>query len=99
VAILVTELPGGATTPLADQLARSSDTIHQNISEGCGYRSDRQLAKYLRQALGSTDEVQNDLETLHRRRLLTPDREHLLADVKVIAKKLWRFIDTVSADR
>lgn len=98
VAILVTKIPGGRSGAMGDQLARSADSIHQNISEGCGYNSDRQLAKYLRQARGSTDEVQDDLETLQRRRLLAANHEHLLKDANVIARMLSRLIDTISGD-
>ena len=99
VAIIVDEeIPDGRTSSMGDQLIRSSDSIHQNIAEGCGYGSDRQLRKYLKQALGSTDEVQDDLEALQRRQLLKPQREHLLEDAKILAKKLSRFIDTVSGE-
>jgi four helix bundle protein len=96
VAEFVEELPGGRSSSTGDQLARSADSIHENISEGCGYDNDRQLAKYLRQARGSTDEVQDQLEALKRRHELPVEREHLLADAKVIAKKLSRFINRVS---
>lgn len=98
VAIVVTEIPGGASGPMGDQMSRSSNSIPRNIAEGCGYDSDRQLAKYLRHALGSTDELQNDLETLHRRRLLGPDRVHLLRDANLVARKLRCFIDKLSGD-
>lgn len=67
VAILVTEIPGGASGAMGDQMSRSSNSIPRNIAEGCGYDSDRQLAKYLRHALGSTDELQSDLETPGRK--------------------------------
>jgi four helix bundle protein len=96
VAILVTEIPGGASGPMGDQMRRSSDSIPRNIAEGCGYDSDRQLAKYLRQALGSTDELQNDLDTLRRRKLLKADRVHLVNDANLVARKLRRFIDKLS---
>ena len=56
----------------ADQLLRAADAIHENIAEGCGFNSDPQLAKYLRQARGSADELQDELETLVRRRLILP---------------------------
>ena len=95
VATLVAELPGGRSSAIGDQLSRSADSIHQNISEGCGYDTDRQLAKFLRQARGSTDEVQDELETLQRRRLLPGGYTHLLGDAKLIAKKLSRLIETV----
>lgn len=95
IGLFVAELPGGRLSAIRDQLARSADSIHENISEGCGYDSDRQLAKFLRQARRSADEVQDELETLQRRRLLPLERVHLLADAKVIAKKLSRLIRRV----
>ena len=99
IAIVVDEeVPGGRAGAMGDQLSRSADSIPRNIAEGCGYDSDRQLVKYLRQSLGSTDEVQNDLEALQRRRLLSEARVHLIADAKLIAKKLHCFIDRVAGD-
>ena len=95
VATLVIELPGGRTSAMGDQISRAADSIHQNISEGAGFDSDRQFAKYLRQARGSADEVQDDLEALHRRGLLPPNYAHLTANAKLIAKKLTRLIKTL----
>jgi four helix bundle protein len=92
------ELPGGRSSAIGDQLARRADSIHQNISGGCGYDTDGQLAKYLRQARDSADEVQDDLETLIRRKLLRPERAHLIADAKLIAKKLSRLIKRGGGD-
>lgn len=99
VALVVDEeVPGGRSGAMGDQLSRSADSIPRNIAEGCGYNSDRQLVKYLRQSLGSPDEVQNDLETLKRRNLLSEQRVHLIADAKLIAKKLHAFIDRIKGD-
>jgi len=58
---------------------RAVDAIHENIAEGCGFNSDPQLAKYLRQARGSADETQDELKTLTRRGFITPEFEDLLA--------------------
>jgi four helix bundle protein len=79
----------------ADQITRAVDAIHENIAEGCGFNSDPQLAKYLRQARGSADEVQDQLETFARRRLILPEYEDVLPATQVLCKKLSRFIDTV----
>lgn len=95
ITALVNQIPGRKASAIGDQLTRSADSIHQNIAEGCGYNNDRQLAKYLRQARGSADEVQDDLETLDRRGFLSPDHAHLIGDAKLIAKKLSRLIDTI----
>jgi four helix bundle protein len=78
-----------------DQITRSADAIHENIAEGCGFNSDPQLAKYLRQALGSADEVQDELETLQRRRLLPQADADLLPAVKLICRKTSTFLQTV----
>ena len=52
IAIVIDEeVPGGLESEMGDQLARSSNSIARNIAEGCGYNSDRQLLKYLRQAM------------------------------------------------
>ena len=92
---LVTELGSRIRAHTADQLCRAADAIHENIAEGCGFRSDPQLAKYLRQARGSGDEVQDELETLERRGQILPGFEELLPKCQLLCKKLARFIDAV----
>jgi four helix bundle protein len=71
----------------------------KNIAEGCGFNSDPQLAKYLRQARGSADELQDELETLARRGLILSGFEDLLPAAQVLCRKLSRFIDTVDHRR
>jgi four helix bundle protein len=83
----------------ADQILRAADGIHENIAEGCGYNSDRQLAKYLRQAIGSTDETQDELGTLMRRRLLPESDYDLLPAAKLIAKKTNALLATVGGKK
>lgn len=68
-----------------------------------GSRLSHLLHHQMAQARGSADELQDDLETLHRRGLLPPDRAHLIATAKLIAKKITRLIDALegrtTADR
>jgi len=78
---------------------RAADAIHENIAEGCGFNSDPQLAKYLRQARGSADETQDELETLARRGLMVPGFEDLLPKNQTLCRKLSRFIETVEPRR
>jgi len=92
---LAGELGSRIRAHTADQLCRAADAIHENIAEGCGFRSDPQLAKYLRQARGSGDEVQDELETLERRGQILPGFEDLLPKSQLLCKKLARFIDAV----
>ncbi len=46
---------------LGDQLRRAAVSVASNIAEGCGAGGDRQLARYLRIARGSVNEVQAQL--------------------------------------
>jgi len=55
----------------------------------------RNSQKYLRQARGSADETQDELETLARRGFITPEFEDLLAKNRTLCRKLSRFIETV----
>jgi hypothetical protein len=57
---LVEQLGARLRPNKADQILRAADAIHENIAEGCGFNSDPQLAKYLRQARGSADETQDE---------------------------------------
>ena len=99
VAELVDRLGPRLRPSLADQITRAADSIHENIAEGCGFNSDPQLAKFLRQARGSADEVQDLLETLNRRGLILEGFEDLLPRSQVLCKKLARFIATVDGQR
>jgi four helix bundle protein len=99
VVLLVDTLGKRLRTSKADQLLRAADAIHENIAEGCGFNSDPQLAKYLRQARGSADELQDELETLARRGLIPQGAEDLLPETQLLCRKLSRFIDTVDHRR
>src|SRR5690348_3841018 len=99
VASLVDHLGPKLRPRNADQLVRAADAIHENIAEGCGFNSDPQLAKYLRQARGSADETQDELETLARRGLIPPGFDDLLPKTGLLCRKLSRFIETVEPRR
>ena len=99
VVLLVDKLGNKLRPSKVDQLLRAADAIHENIAEGCGFNSDPQLAKYLRQARGSADELQDELETIIRRGLMFPGFEDLLPANQVLCRKLSRFIDTVEPRR
>jgi four helix bundle protein len=96
---LVDRLGARLRVSKADQLLRAADAIHENIAEGCGFNTDPQLAKYLRQARGSADETQDELETLARRALLPAGFEDLLPKNRMLCRKLSRFIETVEPRR
>jgi four helix bundle protein len=63
--------PGEERYGLTSQLRRSASSIGSNIAEGCGRRSDREMARFLQIARGSASEVEyqvllaRDLRYLH----------------------------------
>jgi four helix bundle protein len=85
---LVETLPRRVKAALGDQVARAATGIHLNIAEGCGLNTDAQLAKYVRQALGSANEVEDALAKLQRRKLLPPKHQDLIPDAEILRKRL-----------
>ena len=51
---------------LTDQLRRAADSITSNIAEACGRASKKEKAQFLHIALGSANEVDNDLVRARR---------------------------------
>ena len=66
VAEFVETLPRHLRDRAREQLVPAAAGIHENISEGCGLNSDRQLLKFLRQALGTANESEDELLALDR---------------------------------
>ncbi len=61
----VETIRGVSGTILRGQLLRSTFSIQANIAEGSSKRSDREFARYVRIALGSSTESANHLILLH----------------------------------
>jgi len=51
----------GVAPGLRRQILKASSSIPDNLAEGCGFRSRRELAKYANQSYSSAKEVENDL--------------------------------------
>ena len=51
-------LPPAERFGLSSQMRRAASSITANIAEGCGRNGDRELARYVRIALGSANELQ-----------------------------------------
>jgi four helix bundle protein len=97
VAALVSRLPRHAADN-ADQLRRAADSIRRAIAEGCGLGSDPQLLKYLRIALGSANESEDELQALDRRGFVHQDEQHLLETARRLGAMLASFIARVDSD-
>ncbi|MEO5568779.1 MAG: four helix bundle protein [Gemmatimonadaceae bacterium] len=92
---LARRLPPEERKWATEQLVPAARAIHENIAEGCGLNSDRQLNKFLRQALGTANECEDELLTLERRNLLSDADLELLADIRRICAMLAVFIRRV----
>jgi four helix bundle protein len=61
----IESIRGNAGSILRGQLLRSTFSIQSNIAEGSSKRSDREFARYVRIALGSSTESANHLILMH----------------------------------
>ena len=66
----VERIRGESGSILRKQILRSTFSIQANIAEGSSKRSDREFARYIRIALGSTTESANHLILMHDLSLL-----------------------------
>jgi len=77
---------------LKDQLLRAALSILLNIAEGSAKASDKDFNRYLRNALGSTNEVFACLDIAHGVGLIKEeDFKRLSSEVESIAKQLGGF--------
>ncbi len=83
---------------LTAQLRRSCTSVEANIAEGCGRRSDRELARFLRIAMGSATETECHLLIARDLGFLTPERHHELEELLFeVMRMLHAFLATVEA--
>lgn len=55
-------MPRTGNTELIDQIRRSSQSIPANIAEGCGRQTNRDFARFLQIAIGSSTELEYHLQ-------------------------------------
>lgn len=67
--------PSSEVFGLTQQLRRAAVSIPSNIAEGHGRAGDHDFPRFLRMALGSTNEIQTQIELARRFRYLS-DAEH-----------------------
>jgi four helix bundle protein len=82
---------------VTSQLRRAASSIGVNIAEGCGRNSDRELARFLRVALGSANEVDYLLHLARDLGFLREERSQALTtEVSSIKKRLARLAAKLS---
>lgn len=85
---------------LTSQIRRASSSIPANIAEGCGRKSDAELARFLQIAMGSASELEyhlllaSDLQYLKNN-----DYERASSAVIEIKKMLTSFLQKLRAER
>jgi four helix bundle protein len=80
---------------LAEQMRRASKSIPANIAEGYGVRTQRNFARFLSQALGSSDEMEVHLDFAKDLGYITEEVHAQLADrYTVLGKRLYRLMQS-----
>ena len=81
---------------LCDQLQRASVSIPSNIAEGCSRRSQNEFAHYLEISLGSSYEVETQMEIARKLKYVTEEQfQNIIEEVQSIEKRLTSLINTV----
>jgi four helix bundle protein len=84
---------------LTSQIRRASASVPANIAEGCGRGSDAELARFLRIAAGSANELEyhlllaNELEMLN-----SSEHKRLTKQVTEVKRMLTSFIKKLKAE-
>ena len=77
---------------LTSQLRRAALSISNNISEGCGRGTNKQLEQFLNIAIGSAFEVENILIIAHEINYITEEEyNNLFEKINEIQKMLFGF--------
>jgi len=92
--LLTSSIPSSEKFGLTSQICRSAVSIPSNIAEGAGRKTNKDFSQFLAIALGSSYELETQLE-LSARLQLAPksDIEKLITDLTEIQKMTWTLID------
>jgi four helix bundle protein len=84
---------------LTSQIRRASVSVPANIAEGCGRGSDAELARFLRIAAGSANELEYHLLLANGLQMLnSPEHKHLTKQVTEVKRMLTSFIKKLKAE-
>ena len=91
---LAATLPADERFGIKSQLCRAAISISSNIAEGHGRNSKGDFARFCRIAMGSLRECQSLLAISHRLGLVVESKQ-ADQDLEILAKKLFRFIQSL----
>jgi len=81
---------------LTAHLRKSATSVPSNIAEGCGRDTDKELARFLDMAAGSTNELDYQLLLAHDLGYLpSDDHRHLTNQAAEVRRMLYRFIKSL----
>ena len=96
---LTEQFPKKEMYALCDQLQRASVSIPSNVAEGCSRKSQNEFAHFLEISLGSSYEIETQMEIAHILKYVTDNQyENTLEKVQSIEKKLTNLINTIRQD-
>ena len=96
---LTEKFPKKELYALCDQLQRASVSIPSNIAEGCSRRSQNEFARYLEISLGSSYEVETQMEIARKLKYVTEEQfQSIIEEVQSIEKRLTSLINTIRLD-
>ena len=79
------------------QARRAALSIPANIAEGCGRSSDKDFARFVHFAIGSTSELESELEFMAARKLLTSgESDAMRAQAREIRRMLCGLLKKLS---
>ena len=97
---LTANFPRDELYGLTSQLRRASSSIPANIAEGCGREGDVELARFLRIAMGSANELEYHLILARDLGYLTDKSYEVLADMlNEVKRMLTGLLSRLKADR
>jgi four helix bundle protein len=95
-----TQFPGAELYGLTSQLRRAAASVPANLAEGCGRDSDAELARYVRIAMGSGNEVEYLLILARDLGYLSADNyESLMNGLLEVKRMLAGLLTRLSNDR
>ncbi|HTQ37479.1 MAG TPA: four helix bundle protein [Pirellulales bacterium] len=95
----VASFPTSERFELSKQITRAACSIGANIAEGCGRGGDGELRQFLKIAVGSAYEVENNLLLARDLGFLKPEQHQPLEEqIKEVQRMLAAFIRKIETD-